>query len=72
MDDESRYAQGIAVRREVLGDGYVDRALGTGHGFAAEFQDLRPGDADDGLSCSSAAMARSSRCFSALNSRIAL
>ncbi len=40
MDDESRYAQGIAVRREVLGDGYVDRALGTGDGFAAEFQNL--------------------------------
>ena len=40
MDDESRYAQGIAVRREVLGDGYVDRALGNRDGFTAEFQDL--------------------------------
>jgi len=40
VDDESRYAQGIAVRREVLGDGYVDRALGNRDGFTAEFQDL--------------------------------
>jgi 4-carboxymuconolactone decarboxylase len=40
MDDETRYAQGMAVRREVLGDGYVDRAVGDRSGFAADFQDL--------------------------------
>src|SRR5437764_167672 len=36
MDDESRYAQGIAVRREVLGDGYVDRALGNRDGIQVD------------------------------------
>ena len=38
MDDESRFANGMAVRREVLGDAYVDRAVANG--FAAEFQDF--------------------------------
>ena len=38
MDDETRFANGMAVRREVLGDAYVDRAVADG--FAAEFQDF--------------------------------
>jgi 4-carboxymuconolactone decarboxylase len=38
MDDETRFANGMAVRREVLGDAYVDRAVADG--FSAEFQDL--------------------------------
>lgn len=37
MTDESR---GMAVRREVLGDEYVDRALARGDEFTAPFQDF--------------------------------
>src|SRR5919202_1406647 len=36
----STFEEGLAVRREVLGDEYVDRALAGADGFTADFQDL--------------------------------
>ena len=36
----SVYDDGMAVRREVLGDEYVDRALGRATPFTADLQDL--------------------------------
>lgn len=41
MDDsaqDSRYEQGMRVRREVLGDAYVDQALARATPFDADFQ----------------------------------
>ncbi|MEQ1883381.1 MAG: carboxymuconolactone decarboxylase family protein, partial [Burkholderiales bacterium] len=38
--DESRLAQGTRVRREVLGDAYVDRALAGSTEFNQPFQEL--------------------------------
>ncbi len=35
-----RYDAGMAVRREVLGDAHVDRAIARTDGFTADFQDL--------------------------------
>lgn len=35
-----RYTEGLATRREVLGDAHVDRALAAADGFTADFQDL--------------------------------
>jgi len=40
MDDASRAAQGITVRREVLGDVHVDRVLAGSTAFSRDFQDL--------------------------------
>ena len=40
MDDASRAAQGITVRREVLGDAHVDRALAGTTAFSSDFQEL--------------------------------
>jgi 4-carboxymuconolactone decarboxylase len=40
MDDEQRYANGMAVRRAVLGDQHVDRAEANVNDFNAEFQNL--------------------------------
>jgi 4-carboxymuconolactone decarboxylase len=40
MDDEQRAAQGMAVRREVLGDEHVDRAIASTTPFTEPFQDL--------------------------------
>jgi 4-carboxymuconolactone decarboxylase len=40
MDDEQRYANGMAVRRAVLGDQHVDRAQANLNDFNAEFQNL--------------------------------
>jgi 4-carboxymuconolactone decarboxylase len=40
VDERRRYARGLAVRREVLGDAYVDRALAARTPFDAEMQDL--------------------------------
>ncbi|MFC0529021.1 4-carboxymuconolactone decarboxylase [Phytohabitans kaempferiae] len=37
---DKRHAQGMAVRREVLGDAHVDRAVAETDGFTADFQDL--------------------------------
>lgn len=35
-----RYAAGMAVRRAVLGDAHVDRAMAAADDFTAEFQDM--------------------------------
>ncbi len=40
MDERERYRQGISVRRSVLGDAHVDRALKTRTDFNEDFQDL--------------------------------
>ena len=40
MDERERYDQGLKVRRAVLGDAHVDRALGRRNAFTEEFQDL--------------------------------
>ena len=40
MEDKERYKQGMAVRREVLGDAWVDRAEAKRNSFTAEFQDF--------------------------------
>jgi len=40
MDDSQRYDSGMKVRRAVLGDAHVDRALGQRTGFNEEFQAL--------------------------------
>ena len=39
MDDEQRAEQGMAVRRAVLGDAHVDRAVASTSEFTAPFQD---------------------------------
>jgi 4-carboxymuconolactone decarboxylase len=40
MDDAERTRQGMSVRREVLGDEHVDRAIAGTTAFTAPFQDL--------------------------------
>jgi 3-oxoadipate enol-lactonase/4-carboxymuconolactone decarboxylase len=40
MDDAERAAQGMTVRREVLGDEHVDRAVAATTPLTAPFQDL--------------------------------
>ncbi len=40
MDDADRLQHGMTVRREVLGDEHVDRAVAGTTGFTAPFQDL--------------------------------
>jgi 4-carboxymuconolactone decarboxylase len=40
MDDAERTRQGMRVRREVLGDEHVDRAVATTTSFTEPFQDL--------------------------------
>ncbi|GAA3755937.1 4-carboxymuconolactone decarboxylase [Spinactinospora alkalitolerans] len=40
LDDATRYAGGMKVRREVLGDAHVDRAEARKTGFTEPFQDL--------------------------------
>ena len=40
MDDTERAAQGMRVRREVLGDAHVDRAVANTTAVTAEFQDF--------------------------------
>jgi 4-carboxymuconolactone decarboxylase len=40
MDDETRHRQGMRVRREVLGDAHVDRAVAGTSTLTAPFQDL--------------------------------
>jgi 4-carboxymuconolactone decarboxylase len=39
MNDEERVEQGMAVRRAVLGDAHVDRAVANTTEFSAPFQD---------------------------------
>ncbi len=40
MDEKDRHDQGMSVRRAVLGDAHVDRALARKNALTAEFQDL--------------------------------
>ena len=40
MKDEERYEAGMQVRRAVLGDAHVDRALANRTDLTSEFQDL--------------------------------
>lgn len=40
MDDKKRYEQGMKVRRAVLGDEYVDRAVGRVTDFNRDLQDF--------------------------------
>ncbi|HCE09430.1 MAG TPA: 4-carboxymuconolactone decarboxylase [Oxalobacteraceae bacterium] len=40
MDDRERHAEGMTVRRAVLGDAHVDRAQGNLTDLNTEFQDL--------------------------------
>src|SRR5581483_5645195 len=40
MDDETRRAEGMRVRRSVLGDAHVDASVARTTEFTAEFQDL--------------------------------
>jgi len=40
MDDNAHYDRGMAVRRRVLGNAWVDRASASKNAFTAEFQDL--------------------------------
>jgi 4-carboxymuconolactone decarboxylase len=40
VDDRSRHEQGMTVRREVLGDEHVDRAVGATDAVTADFQNL--------------------------------
>lgn len=40
MDDRERHANGMTVRRAVLGDAHVDRAQGNLNDLNGEFQDL--------------------------------
>jgi 4-carboxymuconolactone decarboxylase len=40
MDDRERHEAGMAVRRAVLGDAHVDRAVANTDEFTADFQDL--------------------------------
>jgi 4-carboxymuconolactone decarboxylase len=40
MDERERYQQGMSVRRAVLGDAHVDRALKNATPFNEEFQEL--------------------------------
>ena len=40
MEERERYSNGLEVRRAVLGDAHVDRALTRSNGFNQEFQEL--------------------------------
>jgi 4-carboxymuconolactone decarboxylase len=40
MDEKKRYEDGLSVRRAVLGDAHVDRALAKRNAFNEEFQAL--------------------------------
>ena len=40
LSDEDRYDQGMVVRREVLSDAHVDRALASATDLTADFQDF--------------------------------
>ena len=40
MDEDDRWNLGMATRRRVLGDAYVDRATASATPLTAEFQDL--------------------------------
>jgi 4-carboxymuconolactone decarboxylase len=40
MDDQERHAKGLEIRRTVLGNAHVDRAVAQTTALTAEFQDL--------------------------------
>lgn len=40
MDDRERHEAGMTVRRQVLGDAHVDRAIANTDEFTADFQDF--------------------------------
>ncbi|MGZ9092801.1 MAG: gamma-carboxymuconolactone decarboxylase, partial [Rhodoplanes sp.] len=40
MTADDRYEKGMAVRREVLGDAWVDRSIEKRNAFNTEFQDM--------------------------------
>ena len=40
MDERDRHAQGMQVRRAVLGDAHVDRSIANSTALTAEFQDF--------------------------------
>ena len=40
MDERERFEQGMAVRRQMLGDAHVDRAEANRNAFNDDFQDL--------------------------------
>jgi 4-carboxymuconolactone decarboxylase len=40
MDENERYEKGMQVRREVLGEAYVDRSLAKRNAFNTEFQEM--------------------------------
>lgn len=40
MDDRERHAQGTTVRRAVLGDSHVDRAVASADALTSDFQDF--------------------------------
>ncbi|MXZ70771.1 MAG: gamma-carboxymuconolactone decarboxylase [Acidobacteria bacterium] len=40
MDEKQRHAAGMAIRRKILGDAYVDRAVADTTDVTAEIQDL--------------------------------
>ena len=40
MDDTERHDTGMTVRRAVLGDAHVDKALASADDFSSEFQDF--------------------------------
>jgi 3-oxoadipate enol-lactonase/4-carboxymuconolactone decarboxylase len=40
VNEERRHADGMKVRREVLGEAHVDRAVATTTAFTADFQDF--------------------------------
>ena len=40
MDADERYEKGMAVRRQVLGDAWVDRSLENRNAFNTEFQEM--------------------------------
>ena len=40
MDDTERSVQGMTVRREVLGDAHVDKAVAATTPFTADFQNF--------------------------------
>ena len=40
MDERKRYEQGLKVRRQILGDAYVEKSLENRNKFNEEFQEL--------------------------------
>ena len=40
MDERERFETGMKLRREVLGDAYVDAAIAKRNAFSEEFQEL--------------------------------